>query len=51
MKDRRRHTHLRILFMDFRMFWRRFILRRSPYLRTPAAGALGPAQDRVWKPR
>ena len=43
MKERRRHSHLRILFMDLRMFWHRFVLRRTPERRFVAVPSAGPA--------
>lgn len=51
MKERRRHNHLRILFMDLRMFWQRFILRRPPERHLVAIPAAGLGSVRVLKSR
>lgn len=51
MKERRRHSHLRILFMDLRMFWQRFILRRPPERHLVAIPAAGLGSVRVLKSR
>ncbi len=51
MRERRRHSHLRILFMDFRSFWERFILGRVPDRRYSASAATGSGRVKAWKPR
>ena len=44
--DRRRHKHFRVIYMDFRSFWNRYILRKKPVPKPrPAPRAIRPQAE------